>query len=94
MPLALLEAMAAGLPVIATRVGGVPEAVRDGREGLLVPAGDPGALASAIRVLAADREARGRMGEAARARIREEYSVDRMAARTCAVYEEACEEGA
>src|SRR5438445_63662 len=51
LPIALLEAMAAGLPVVATRVGGVPTVVTDGMEGRLVPAGDPSALAAAVAEL-------------------------------------------
>jgi glycosyltransferase involved in cell wall biosynthesis len=53
LPIAMLEAMAAGVPVVATRVGGIPEAVTDGREGKLVEPGDREGLAAAIRELAA-----------------------------------------
>lgn len=70
MPVALLEAMAAGLAVVATRVGGIPEVLSDGRDARLVPAGDPGALAAALGVLVADRGERERLGAAAAARAR------------------------
>ncbi len=73
----LLEAMASGLPAVATRVGGVPEAVVDGVTGRLVPPEDPDALASAIASLAADAERRAGYGAAARRR-----AVERFGART------------
>lgn len=66
-----LEAMACGLPVIASRVGGVPELVRDGEEGLLVPAEDVAALAAALRRLCGEEALRRRLGEAGRARARQ-----------------------
>jgi glycosyltransferase involved in cell wall biosynthesis len=67
-PFAVLEAMASGLPVVATRVGAVEEMVDDGSTGLLIPAGDGGALAAAVLALAADRPRLGAMGRAARVR--------------------------
>ncbi len=68
-PLALLQAMACGLPVVASRVGGIPEVIRDGVEGLLVPPGSPAALAAALGRLVADPVGRQRMGARARERI-------------------------
>jgi glycosyltransferase involved in cell wall biosynthesis len=68
LPVALLEAMAAGRPVVATRVGGVPEVVRDGGEGILVPPGDPEALAAAMVTVLVDSDLQARLGEAARRR--------------------------
>lgn len=68
LPLAILEAMQAGLPIVATRVGGIPEEVRDGKEGLLVPTEDPVALADALARVLLDAELRHRLGRAARER--------------------------
>jgi glycosyltransferase involved in cell wall biosynthesis len=68
------EACAAGLPVVSTRVGGVPEVIEDGVTGLLVEPDDPGALAAAIRRLASDGALRRRMGDAGRARMKALYS--------------------
>jgi glycosyltransferase involved in cell wall biosynthesis len=77
-PMALLEAMACALPSVATRVGGVPEAVEDGRSGLLVPAADPEALATALTRLATDPDLRHRLGRAARRRVEESLSLERV----------------
>ncbi|GLY85870.1 glycosyltransferase [Actinoallomurus iriomotensis] len=85
LPNAVLEAMAAGLPVVATRVGGVPEVLADGVAGLVVPPHDPAALACAIERLAGDPELRRAMGAAGR-RAAERLSVDECAARHEAVY--------
>jgi glycosyltransferase involved in cell wall biosynthesis len=68
LPLSVIEAMAAGLPVVATRVGGVPEIVEHGKTGLLVPPQNQRALADALRTLAADPSRRREMGAAGRAR--------------------------
>lgn len=75
-PLSLLEAMASGLPAVATAVGGVPEVVRDGVEGLLCPAGDRAALADALGRLTADPALRVRMGAAARQRVLDRFTID------------------
>lgn len=79
-PLAILEAMAAGLPVVATAVSGIPEAVEDGVTGRLVPPEDATALARTLAELAADPEAARRMGEAGRSRVEAELSIPRIAA--------------
>jgi glycosyltransferase involved in cell wall biosynthesis len=73
-PMSILEAMAAGLPVVASAVGGVPELVADGQTGLLVAAGDSAALAGALRRLLEDPPLRARMGAAGAARVRERFS--------------------
>lgn len=75
MPNALLEAMAQGLPAVATAVGGVAEIMTDGETGVIVPPEDPEALARAIAGLLADDERAGRLGQAARARIQERFTV-------------------
>jgi glycosyltransferase involved in cell wall biosynthesis len=80
-PVSVLEAMSAGRPCIATRVGGVPEWIRDGENGLLVPPGDPGALARAILALAGDPSLRERLGAEARETVRERADWGRLMAR-------------
>jgi glycosyltransferase involved in cell wall biosynthesis len=80
LPVALLEAMAAGLPVVATRVGGTPEVVADGVTGLLVPPNDPAALAAKVMALLDDPR-RAAMGEAGRRRVRDEFTFEAMAER-------------
>jgi glycosyltransferase involved in cell wall biosynthesis len=77
MPISVLEAMAAGLPVVASAVGGVPEVVVDGETGFLVPPGDPEALADALGRLLADGELRRRMGAAGRRRAELRFDLPR-----------------
>ena len=76
LPMSVLEAMAAGLPVVASAVGGVGEAVIDGDTGLLVPPGDAGALGRALRRVVSDAELRSRLGHAGRRRAEREFGVD------------------
>lgn len=78
LPISLMEGMAMGLPVVATRVGSVADLVADGETGLLVPPGDAGRLAGAIAVLARDADQRAAFGLAGRARVVERFSLDRM----------------
>ncbi len=85
-PLAVLEAMALARPVVATAVGGIPEAVARGETGLLVPPNDPSALSAAILDLAADPSKRRAFGERGRRRVEERFTVDLMAQRTLEVY--------
>ena len=77
-PVSAIEALAAGRPVVATRVGGVPDVVREGEDGFLVEAGDVDALAERLARLAADPELRERLGAAGRARVIPRYSVARL----------------
>jgi glycosyltransferase involved in cell wall biosynthesis len=85
----LLEAMLAGLPVVATSVSAVPEVVADGETGALVAAGDVEGVARELGALLADPDLARRLGEAGRARARSEFSVERMADQTILVYEDA-----
>lgn len=77
-PVSVIEALAAGRPVVATRVGGVPDVVRDGEDGFLVDAGATGELAERLGRLAADPELRERLGAAGRARVLPRYAVGRL----------------
>jgi glycosyltransferase involved in cell wall biosynthesis len=92
-PIALLEAMACGVPQVASDVGGVGEAVGDSETGLLVPPRDPLALAHATVELLRDPERRARMAEAGRRRHAELFTVGRMVDRTARVYEQALDGG-
>ena len=87
-PNVVLEAMACGLPVVATTVGAIPDAVRDGEEGLLVAPRDPAALAAAIARLVSDRELRLAMGEAARRRAVRVFSREVVLEQLEAIYRE------
>lgn len=91
LPLSIMEAMRAGLPVVATRVSGIPEEVLDGETGLLVPHRDVAALAGALGRLAAAPAVRQRMGEAGRQKFLREFTIERMLAETEGVYREILE---
>ena len=88
LPVSVLEAMAAGVAVIASAIAGTDEVVRDGETGLLVAPRDPAALAAAVRVLTDNPERRHELAAAGAARVREEFSADVMVARIAATYEE------
>ena len=90
--LALLEAMAAGLPVIATAVGGLPEVVTDGETGLLIPPRDAAALARALARLLDDPDGAKALGDRARQHVRAHYSLDRLGREINEIYEELVEE--
>jgi glycosyltransferase involved in cell wall biosynthesis len=77
-PVSVIEALAAGRPVVATRVGGVPDVVRDGEDGFLVEAGATDELAERLARLARDPQLRERMGSEGRARVLPRYAVDRL----------------
>ena len=88
LPLSVLEAMGAGKPVVATRIGGTNEAVEDGVTGILVPPADGAAIARAIQSILAQPAAARRMAEAGRARARLEFSGERMVRQTTELYED------
>lgn len=88
MPLALLEAMRVGRAVVATRVGGVPELVRDGDNGVLVEPADAEALADAIAALAADPARRDHLGDRARATVERDYTEERYVDALAGLYRE------
>ncbi len=83
----LLDAMAAGKPIVATSTGGIPEVVADGVNGYLVPPRDHEAMASAIVRVLRDAELRRRLGLAGLTRVREQFSAERMVERTVSEYE-------
>ncbi|MBI3997411.1 MAG: glycosyltransferase family 4 protein [Armatimonadetes bacterium] len=87
LPFAVIEAMMAGLPVVAARVGGLPELIEDGVTGLLVPPGDPPALAAALRRLIVDPALRRQMGSAGREKALREFTLERMLRETAALYD-------
>jgi glycosyltransferase involved in cell wall biosynthesis len=91
IPLALCSGMAAGMPIVATAVGGIPEIVRSGYSGLLVPPGDPDAVAAAVLRLMHDDSERRRLCANARKFIETEYSLEAAAARLGAMYQEMVE---
>jgi glycosyltransferase involved in cell wall biosynthesis len=86
-PLAVMEYMESARPIVATRVGGVPDLIEDGVHGLLVEPGDESGLVDAIRRMLGDRDAAARMGEAARERRRREFTIEVMVSRFEALYE-------
>ncbi|MBU4231665.1 MAG: glycosyltransferase family 4 protein [Proteobacteria bacterium] len=91
LSLALLEAMAAGKPVIATAVGGTPEVVTEGDNGLLIPPRDAGALAGALERLLADPALAQHLGANARTHVREHFSLDRLGREINEIYIELAE---
>jgi glycosyltransferase involved in cell wall biosynthesis len=94
LPLAILEAMSAGKPVIATKIGGTDEAVISGETGLLVPPSDPTALAAAIRTVLSDRHLAQRLALAGQARVKQEFSATKMVHQVIDVYNELLEKRA
>ena len=87
LPFALLEAMAHGRPCVASRLAGIPEAVRDGKTGLLVPPADAGALAAAIEEIASENDTARAMGRSARQRYEVCFTEDRMIRETFRLFE-------
>jgi glycosyltransferase involved in cell wall biosynthesis len=93
LPMAILEAMACAAPIVATPVGGIPEAITDGVTGLLIPPSDAGALADAIVRLLRDRPLAKRLGAQARAEAVGHFSINRMVADVERVYDELASSG-
>jgi glycosyltransferase involved in cell wall biosynthesis len=89
-----VEAMACGVPVIATRAGALSEIIEDGVTGILVPPADPGALSEALRLLLSDAELCRRMGQAGRERVLRNFTWRRTAERMAQAYEEVRREAA
>lgn len=87
-PVALIEGMAAGVPVVATAVGGVPDVVRDGTTGRLVPPGDPEAMRRAWRSAFEEKETTKRMSTVARREVEERFGCERMLSAMAALYGE------
>ena len=90
---ALLQAASAGVPIVASDAGGMPEAVRPGLNGLLVPPGDPRALGSAMAILLRDEQLARDMGCAGKELMRSEFSVNAMVEGNLAVYRDLAQEG-
>ena len=86
LPMALLEAMSYGLPVIASKVGAIPEVIDDGVEGFLIDAGDVDALADRIARLSSNAALRERMGRAGRKRVEEHHTVEAMTSKIAHIY--------
>jgi glycosyltransferase involved in cell wall biosynthesis len=86
--LVIIEAMAAGRPVVASAVGGIPEMIQDGVTGLLVPPGDPAALARAIVRVLQDAKLAERLGRAGQALVRGRFDVGEMLDRVATLYED------
>lgn len=90
IPMALLEAMVMSRPVVASRVGGIPEIIEDGISGLLVEPGDPAGLALQCRKMMEDKEFAARLGGAARDRVAKNFSAERMGEKVSQLYRQLC----
>ncbi|QSX76044.1 glycosyltransferase family 4 protein [Lysobacter arenosi] len=88
LPMSVLEAMAHGLPVVSTPVGGIPDAITDGEDGFLVSPGDIEALSSRLRMLLSDPELAGRIGDAAREKVRTRFATSAVIERWLRLYAE------
>jgi glycosyltransferase involved in cell wall biosynthesis len=86
LPMSVLEAMSYGMPIIASRVGGVPEAIDNEMDGLLIKPGDVDALTASLNRLLADKGLRHRLGEAARSKVERAFSIDVVAPKIKEIY--------
>ena len=93
LPMAILEAMACGLPIISTNVGTIPEVITDGIEGFLIEPGDIEALADRLVRLDRDKPLRRQMGLAGRELVRQQYSLDIMIKRLMDIYHDVQRKG-
>jgi glycosyltransferase involved in cell wall biosynthesis len=93
MPLSFLEAMARGLPIVASRVGGVPEIVDDGQDGLLFPSGDEAAATSHLELLWKNRDLRETLGQRGRIKIEAGYGLRAMTEAYLRLYSEVIRSG-
>jgi glycosyltransferase involved in cell wall biosynthesis len=92
LPVAILEAMAAARPVVASPVGGIPRVVDEGRTGFLVPYGRPAELAEKLRLLLTDAELRRRLGANARREAAARFTLQSVSRRTIEVYQQVMED--
>ena len=88
LPGVLMEAMAGGIPCVSTWINGVPELIRDGIDGLLVPAGDVSAFARALARLMSDQDLRMRIAEQGRQRILDKFNLEKNAAALAGIFRE------
>lgn len=84
--MAVLQGMSAGVPVVASNVGGITDVIQDGAQGILIEPDDPHALIGALKCLLGDPALRSRLGNAGRSHVEEKFSISRMAENHLAIY--------
>jgi L-malate glycosyltransferase len=90
VPMVVLEAMALGIPIVASHVGGIPEVLENCKEAVLIPAKDPGALAKALGLIAGSPELRIQLVRAARGRVETQFSIQSSAVKMHEMYGSLC----